>query len=613
MPYSTLRQALRAVWDCAGWVVATLVVVGARYDYNLNLILWSSVAAYVLCSCVLQVIAGNVLMLYRGRYRIATFEESLGLATTVALVGAALAVGFIGFWESGTFPRAIAILTPPVALLVMAAGRWCYRAWRERVAPDADAERVLIYGAGDSGYQLLRLIAQERRSPYRVVGFLDDAKPKRNLRLLGVPVLGGGHKLVEIAAERGVTTVILAIAHADSELVRRVSATVEGAGLRLLVLPAVQELIDGQVHLSDVREVDIADILGRHQVETNLGEIAGYLTGRVVLVTGAGGSIGSELARQVHSFGPRELVMLDRDESGLHAVQLSIYGQGLLDTPDMVLCDIRDEEALDQVFALHRPDVVFHAAALKHLPMLEQYPDEGWKTNVLGTLNVLRAAARHGCTMFVNISTDKAADPTSVLGKTKRLAERLTAWYASAHGQNYLSVRFGNVLGSRGSMLHTFTSQIKSGGPVTVTHPDITRFFMTIPEACELTIQAAAIGKGGEVLVLDMGQPIKILDVARRLVARSRSGVEIVFTGLRPGEKMHEVLLSENELGERKHHPQISHVAVPPLDPAEIPFLPESLELALGGPRERSTFGSGYPTQSRRTVTSGTRPGQPPS
>jgi FlaA1/EpsC-like NDP-sugar epimerase len=597
---SSVRRILRALWDCASWAAATVVVVGARYDFDLTSVLWSSVAGYVLAACLLQVIAGTALMLYRGRYRIATFEESFGLAFTVAAVGALLAVVFIGYGEVGTFPRAIAVLTPPVALLVMAAGRWCYRAWRERLAPDANAERVLIYGAGNAGYQLLRLIAQERKSPYHVVGFIDDARGKRNLRMLGVPVLGGEQKLVEIAAERGVTTVILAITHADSDLVRRVSSTVEGAGLRLLVVPAVQELIDGRVRLSDVREVDIADILGRHQVETDLAEIADYLTNRVVLVTGAGGSIGSELARQVHRFGPRELVMLDRDESGLHGVQLSIYGQGLLDTPDMVLCDIRDEQALDEVFAAHRPDVVFHAAALKHLPMLEQYPDEGWKTNVLGTLNVLRAAAKHGCGTFVNISTDKAADPTSVLGKTKRLAERLTAWYADTCGGTYLSVRFGNVLGSRGSMLHTFTTQIQAGGPVTVTHPDITRYFMTIPEACELTIQAAAIGRGGEVLVLDMGQPVKILDVARRLVATSRADVDIVFTGLRPGEKMHEVLLSENELGQRRHHPQISHVAVPPLDPAEVPFLPESLEMALGTARQRSRLPIGYPLQDRR-------------
>ncbi len=576
MPYATLRRMVRAVWDCLSWVAATVVVVGARYDFNLNLVLWSSVVVYVLAACGLQVAAGTALMLYRGRYRIATFEESFGLALAVALVGGVLAVGFIGFAEVGSFPRAIALLTPPVALLVMAAGRWCYRAWRERVAPDADAERVLIYGAGDSGYQLLRLIAQEKRSPYRVVGFIDDAKEKRNLRMLGVSVLGGGHQLVELAAVRGASTVILAITQADSELVRRVSATVEGAGLRLLVLPAVQDLIDGRVRLSDVREVDIADILGRHQVETNVGEIAGYLTDKVVLVTGAGGSIGSELARQVHSYGPRELVMLDRDESGLHGVQLSIYGSGLLDTPDMVLCDIRDEQALDAVFALHRPGVVFHAAALKHLPMLEQYPDEGWKTNVLGTLNVLRAATRNGCTKFVNISTDKAAEPTSVLGKTKRLAERLTAWYADGYGASCLSVRFGNVLGSRGSMLHTFTSQIQAGGPVTVTHPDITRYFMTITEACELTIQAAAIGSDGEVLVLDMGQPIRILDVAKRLIARSGRRIDIIFTGLRPGEKLHEVLFNADEQGTRQSHPLISHVAVPPLDPQLVNVLGDS-------------------------------------
>ena len=289
--------------------------------------------------------------------------------------------------------------------------------------------------------------------------------------------------------------------------------------------------------LEDVRDVDIADILGRHQVETDLVGIADYVTGKRVLVTGAGGSIGSELARQVHGFGPSELILLDRDESGLHGVQLSIYGQGLLDTPDMVLADIRDEQTVAKVFARHRPEVVFHAAALKHLPMLEQYPDEGWKTNVLGTRNVLRAARANGCRRFVNVSTDKAADPTSVLGWTKRTAEQLTAWYAKGTTGTYLSVRFGNVLGSRGSMLHTFTSQIRSGGPVTVTHPDITRYFMTIPEACELVIQAGAVGAAGEVLVLDMGEPVSILGVAQRLIAQSGKRIEIVFTGLRPGRE----------------------------------------------------------------------------
>jgi FlaA1/EpsC-like NDP-sugar epimerase len=564
------RRLTRVLWDWLSWALATGFVVGSRYDFELKGVLWAGVALYTVTACVLQAVIGAVGMLYRGRYRIATFEESVGLATTTGLVGGILALGFIGFGGGSTIPRAIAVLTPPVALLVMAGGRVAFRAWRDRIEPNLDAEKVLIYGAGNAGYQLVRLLTQEPDSPFQVVGFIDDAKSKRNLRLLGVPVLGQHKKLLEIAERHGVTTVILSIPNASSALVRAVSDTVESAGIRLLVVPPVHELIGGRVRLSDIREVDVADLLGRHQVATDVHQIAGYLTDRVVMVTGAGGSIGSELARQIYQYGPRELVLLDRDESALHAVQLSIYGQGLLDTPDIVLADIRDQERLDAVFAEHRPEVVFHAAALKHLPMLEQYPSEGWKTNVDGTLNVLRVAERYGCTRFVNISTDKAADPTSVLGSTKRLAERLTAWYAGHSGQVYLSVRFGNVLGSRGSVLHTFTEQIAAGGPVTVTHPDITRFFMTIPEACELTIQAAAIGDPGEVLVLDMGEPVRILDVAKRLVARAGRDVEIIFTGLRPGEKLHEVLVSNDEVGVIKRHPLISHVPVPPVDPAEL-------------------------------------------
>jgi FlaA1/EpsC-like NDP-sugar epimerase len=565
----TLKRAARALWDCASWVWATLVVVGCRYDFDLNEIYWSGVGQYVLAACLLQLVVGTLLMLYRGRYRTATFEESLGLALTIGVVGALLATMFIGFADPGTFPRATAVLTPPIALLIMAAGRWAHRALRDRGGRPADAERVLIYGAGDAGYQLVRL-ASDNSSPYRVVGFIDDSRSRRNLRLQGVPVVGGRDRIVDAASSRGATTVILAITKATAELVREIADITEAAGLRFLVLPPLDELIGGRVRLSDIREVDIADLLGRHQIDTNLSEIAGYLTDRVVLITGAGGSIGSELARQVHRFGPQELVLLDRDESALHAVQLSIYGQGLLNTPDIVLADIRDRKAVSEVFALHRPEVVFHAAALKHLPMLEQYPEEGWKTNVVGTLNVLQAADANGCVKFVNISTDKAADPTSVLGKTKRLAEQLTAWYAGRSVGTYLSVRFGNVLGSRGSMLDTFTTQIEAGGPVTVTHPDVTRFFMTIPEACELTIQAAAIGEPGEVLVLDIGEPVRILDVAKRLIAQSKANVEIAFTGLRQGEKLHETLFGAGERGQFKHHPLICHVPVQPVSPTDV-------------------------------------------
>ncbi len=331
------------------------------------------------------------------------------------------------------------------------------------------------------------------------------------------------------------------------------------------------DLIGGQVKPADIRPVAIEDVLGRHQVETDLGSIADYITGKRVLVTGAGGSIGSELCRQLQRFGPSTLVMLDRDESALHAVQLSIFGHGLLDSPETVLVDIRDKEALKLALDSARPEIVFHAAALKHLPMLERFPAEGWKTNVLGTLNLLEISAELGVERFVNISTDKAADATSVLGSTKRLAEQLTAWQAQKTGLPYISVRFGNVLGSRGSMLHTFNTQIAAGGPITVTHPDVTRYFMTVPEACELVVQAGALGRGGEAMVLEMGTPVRILDVAKRMIELSGArGVEIVFSGLRQGEKLHERLFGEHEVAEPTDHPLIRRVAVESVAPSTL-------------------------------------------
>ncbi|MDD9207457.1 nucleoside-diphosphate sugar epimerase/dehydratase, partial [Georgenia sp. 10Sc9-8] len=526
------------LWDCASWLTALGLIVGTRYEFYFTESQWSTVILYGLSLCGLQVTVGLASKMYLGRYHVGSFDESLGLLRVNLAVGIPLALLFVGFRGLEAFPQALAVLVPPIALLLMAAGRWAYRAWRTRGREkSANAENVLIYGAGDAGHQLLRLISTDTSSPYRVVGLIDDNRRKRNLNLLGVPVLGTRRQLVEKARERNVSSVILAISSASSEMVREVSDLVEQAGMKFLVLPPVDQILGGKVRLSDVREVDIADILGRRQVDTDVASIADYLTGKRVLVTGAGGSIGSELARQVHSYGPAELIMLDRDESALHGVQLSIYGKGLLDTPDMVLADIRDIDAMRAAFERHHPEVVFHAAALKHMPMLEQYPDEGWKTNVLGTLNVLQLAAEFGVQQFVNVSTDKAANPANVLGKTKRVAEQLTSWHGLNFPGTYLSVRFGNVLGSRGSMLHTFRQQIERGGPVTVTHPEITRYFMTIPEAAELVIQAGAIGSDGEVLVLDMGEPVKILDIATRLITHSGRDVEIVFTGLRPNEK----------------------------------------------------------------------------
>ena len=328
-------------------------------------------------------------------------------------------------------------------------------------------------------------------------------------------------------------------------------------------LTGVTDLFANKVSIRDVRDININDLLGRGGIETDIASIAGYLTGKRVLVTGAGGSIGSELCRQIFKWGPSELMMLDRDESALHAVQLSIHGQALLDSRDVVLADIRDRPALDEIFDDRRPEVVFHAAALKPLPMLEQYPAEAMKTNVLGTINVLEAAAAVDVERFVNISTDKAADPISVLGYSKRVAERLTAAIAADTVGTYLSVRFGNVLGSRGSVLTSFAAQIAAGGPVTVTHPEVTRYFMTVQAAVQLVIQAAAIGRDGEAPVLDMGEPVRIQDVALQLIDQSGDNIEIIYTGLREGEKMHEQPFGDGEVDERRSHPLVSHVSVP--------------------------------------------------
>jgi FlaA1/EpsC-like NDP-sugar epimerase len=325
---------------------------------------------------------------------------------------------------------------------------------------------------------------------------------------------------------------------------------------------------DGEARpaLSHIQPISEEELLGRPPSEIDTDAVANYITGRRVLVTGAGGSIGSELCRQLARFDPAALYMLDRDESGLHATQLSIDGRALLDSPELVLADLRDPQRLVEVFDACRPEVVFHAAALKHLTLLEQAPAEAWKTNVVGTQHLIELCELYGVSHFVNISTDKAADPGCVLGYTKRITERLTASAAQYKSHSvYLSVRFGNVLGSRGSVLTAFSAQSQTGGPMTVTDPDVTRYFMTIEEASRLTIYAGAIGRPGEALVLDMGEPVRIMDVAQRFANRHTPPLEIVFTGLRPGEKLHEVLLSTEEHDERPVHELISHVAVPPL------------------------------------------------
>jgi FlaA1/EpsC-like NDP-sugar epimerase len=572
------RLAVQFVLDALAWAIALTLSALARYDLAVIDISWPGLLAAIPMAGLVQLLVGLTAGLYRGRWRFGSFEEVAALAWATGLTALILGGLDVAVRPAHPVPVSAMLVGGFVALVFMSATRYVWRlALERRRRPLSAAGRTLVFGAGEGGAQVVTAMLRDPASPLLPVGLLDDDPRKRNLRLSGVPVLGGRGQLGAAAAARDADTLLIAVPTAGHELITELSDLAFAAGLQVKVLPPVGELFGSRVGVDDIRSLTEEDLLGRHAVETDIEAIAGYLSGRRVLVTGAGGSIGSELCRQIWRFAPSELVMVDRNENALHAVQLSLEGRALLESRNIVLADIRDRGSVDEVFATHRPEVVFHAAALKHLTLLERHPAEAVKTNVRGTLNVLQSAAANRVERFVNISTDKAADPVSVLGYTKRIAERLTAEVASQTDGTFLSVRFGNVLGSDGSVLFTFRSQIAADGPVTVTDPDVTRYFMTVSEAVQLVIQAAAIGRGGEVLVLDMGEPVRIADLARRMIAQASRPIKIVFTGLRPGEKRHEHLLGRGEPDLRPIHPMISHVTAPPLGVERVEDLvPES-------------------------------------
>ena len=534
---------------------------------------------------VVQAATGYIVGIYRRRWRYGSFDEVKGLILSALITTIILWV--IRFFDTSVdaFPRSAIIAGGILGLFFTAASRYSWRLIREQLRrPSAqNSTKLLIYGAGEGGIQIVNTMLRNPSSQYLPVAFLDDNPKTHRLRISGVPVLGGRNEIAKIAQRTGASALLIAIPSADSTVVNEIVEIARDSKLNVKILPVVQSLDDRQVDAADIRDLTDEDLLGRRRVKIDLDEISQYLVNRRVLVTGAGGSIGSELCRQLVRFNPSEIIMLDRDESALHEVQLSIYGRALLDTPQTVLADLRDERAINEIFDSRKPQVVFHAAALKHLPLLERYPHEAYQTNVLGTTTVLNAAQRTGVEVFVNISTDKAANPISVLGFSKKIAERLTADLASRTKQGkYISVRFGNVLGSRGSVLMSFRDQIAKGGPVTVTHRGVTRYFMTISEAVQLVVQAGAIGRTGEVLVLDMGKPVNIYDVAEQLVKNSGNPIKIEVVGLRVGEKVHEELFAEGETDERPRHPLISHVAAKPIDQASLTKNPnDSRELMI--------------------------------
>ncbi|MFP4428624.1 MAG: polysaccharide biosynthesis protein [Desulfovermiculus sp.] len=411
--------------------------------------------------------------------------------------------------------------------------------------------RVLIAGAGDAGEKILREILENPELRYDVIGFLDDNTGKKNRSVHGVPVLGSTHDLPELAKGSRVDQVFLVMPSASGGDMRRIVETCKKAGVNFKTLPGLGEIMDGKVSVSDLREVHFEDLLGRPPVELDSQSIGQYLKGRTVLVTGAGGSIGSELCRQILAYEPGRLILLDASELNLYTMDIEFSGLMSRERYTPLLGRIQDRELMDRYFGSYRPQVVFHAAAFKHVPILEDNPWEAVYNNVHGSRIVMETARKHGVDTFVIVSTDKAVRPTSVMGATKRMTELLMHCFNQEDGTRFMAVRFGNVVGSSGSVIPLFKKQIAAGGPVTVTHPEVTRYFMTIQEASQLILQAGAIGTGGEIFVLEMGTPVRIADMARDLIRlmgkEPDHDVEIVYTGLRPGEKIFEELITDEE------------------------------------------------------------------
>jgi FlaA1/EpsC-like NDP-sugar epimerase len=573
-----LRRGLEAGYDASAWTAGLFAAGWAIRDVAGAQASALALGRYALSICVLSLAAGWLTGLYRGRYHRGSLDELAGIGIAGGLMTMLLAVLGEVLAAGQQAPLRTVAGGALVALPVIVAGRFVLYAVRQRsrspehspATGDPEDAKVIVFGAGDAGAKLISRLLTEPDAAYRPVALLDDDPRKRRLRIRGIPVMGDRTRMAEVAAATGATVLVIAIAKGSGTAIRDLSAWAERCGLTPKVVPTISELLSGSARIEGIRDPRISDLLGRRPVRTDIEAVAERIRGQRVLVTGAGGSIGSELCRQLHRLHPAELIMLDRDESALHETQLALHGRALLDSGETVLADIRDRNWIREVFERSRPQIVFHAAALKHLPLLERYPAEAVKSNVWGTQYVLEAAAACGTETFVNISTDKAADPVSVLGYSKRIAERLTAHMAAEASGSYLSVRFGNVLGSRGSVLGTLSAQAAAGGPLTVTHPDVTRYFMTGDEAVQLVLQATVIGGSGGVLVLDMGQPVRIADIARRLSARSALHADIVFTGLRPGEKLTEDLIGRGEVGDRARHPLMQHVPVPPLSPGQL-------------------------------------------
>jgi FlaA1/EpsC-like NDP-sugar epimerase len=574
---------VRMLLDVAILVVVIIILSTTRYEQRSAVVNREGLALSLALASMVYFVTYGLLVLRRLPW--GSQDELVGLGVVAIFLVACLSSASI-LTDPAMLPLSVAITAPLATtfgwLLLRYAALQYHRTRRVRMR-QVTRRRTVVVGAGEGGRRAIAMMLDDDSSRLRPVALVDDDPRRRRVSIMGVRVEGGIPDLADVCARFGAEVVLLAAPTAPPSVVQSVLDQTADAGAELLVLPSFAEMLSGptvaggtpegipqksRVDLPSqaFRSVLLDDLLGRGVVEIDSAAIGAYLRGRVVLVTGAGGSIGSQLCREIAAFGPARLVMTDRDDSLLHGVQLSVDGRGLLDSEDLVLGDLRDGRFVRTLVEGCRPDVVFHAAAIKHLTLAERFPAEAFLTNVAATADLLEVCVSVGVERFVNISTDKAADPRSILGYSKKVTERLTATYGACapEASRYISVRFGNVLGSRGSALATFAAQLASGHPLTITSPDMTRYFMTVHEAAQLVLQAAVHGRTGEALILDMGEPHNIEALSRRFAAlQGFPSPTIVYTGARAGEKVAERTLAHDEPDHRPFHPLVSHVQMP--------------------------------------------------
>ncbi|MEO8468050.1 MAG: nucleoside-diphosphate sugar epimerase/dehydratase [Chloroflexota bacterium] len=553
-------------------VSISLAIVGAfalRFDASNLAAIVGQYLPVALLPLFVQPATNVIFGLYRREWRYASVREMAGIvsavaAATIASAGLFLALSAVGFPGSSGMPRSFFPLEGLLSLAFIGGGRFAIRwalenAGRSGATDEELGHPTLVYGAGEAGAAVIRLAGRDPAMHLRIVGLLDDDDEKRGSRLNGVRIFGGLGELDRAARATHASELVIAMPSASGATIRRAVDAGRALQLRVRIVPHFHEILGHHDRVTKLRSVSLEDLLRRDQVRVDIGELARYLNGAIVLVTGAGGSIGSELARQVLTLGPGHLVVTDNNEAALWSIEREFAERRGAAEPTVTgsLCDVRDRVAVEQLLRTVRPDVVFHAAALKHVPICELQPTEAVLTNIIGTRNMLEAAVAADVARFVMISTDKAVEPVSIMGATKRFAELLTVEAGQRTGRPHMAVRFGNVLGSSGSVVPIFERQLAQGLPITITHPMATRYFMTIPEAVSLILQAGAYETVGDIFILDMGDPVRIVDLADdmiRLSGLDPENVEIIYTGLRPGERLEEHLLHADEsMGKTAH------------------------------------------------------------